>query len=86
MNSGEEVHDVTEMGFSLVADSPDSDPKLSIGAYIAARSEKMGGFGQESFGIERPSFGMKIRTPSPRKPHPLLRAQPVQETYIGMSW
>lgn len=40
--------------------------KVSIGTYIASRSEKLGKFDKDSF-VERPSFGLQVVTPSHQK-------------------
>ncbi|XP_077973941.1 uncharacterized protein LOC120347828 [Styela clava] len=84
MNSADEIGDFTGSGFTTVGESQilDFEPKLSIGEYMAARSGKMGKLGESQVSVERPSFGMKIRTPSPRKPYPLQRSEIAEDTYI----
>ena len=46
---------------------------MSIGAYMAIRSCKLGDLGGD-VSKERPSFGLKIKTPSPKKPFNLADA------------
>ena len=50
--------------------------KLSIGAYIGGRSDKMGNF--EGSTEERPSFGLNFRTPSPKKKFNLAKEAAIQ--------
>ena len=49
----------------------DEAGKISIGTYMAKRSDKLGGLEADN-SAERPSFGMKVRSPSPQKPCQLV--------------
>jgi len=68
--SADDMKDFSTCRTSAVTLSED-DRKVSIGTYMAERSEKLGNLSGKQV-TERPSFGLKWQTPSPQKPCKLL--------------
>ncbi|XP_078489393.1 centrosomal protein of 192 kDa [Ciona intestinalis] len=55
----------------MTVDQEEEAGKVSIGRYMAERSGKLGHL-DGKYKSERPSFGLKVRTPSPQKPYTLV--------------
>ncbi|CAK8686434.1 unnamed protein product [Clavelina lepadiformis] len=72
--SSSNVNDFSDYRTSMMSEqTADELGKVSIGAYMAIRSCKLGDLGGD-VSKERPSFGLKIKTPSPKKPFNLADA------------